>query len=59
VHYLKLFARLTRTIRIWQLKSAATFEELRDPENYEDSKREIADATSLASLIFIEDLADK
>ena len=35
-------------------------EELRDPENYEDFKRDIADANIfIASLIFIEDLADK
>jgi len=35
-------------------------EELRDPENYEDFKREIATANIfIASLIFIEDLADK
>ncbi len=35
-------------------------EELRDPENYEGFKREIADANIfIASLIFIEDLADK
>jgi magnesium chelatase subunit H len=35
-------------------------EELRDPENYEGFKREIADADIfIASLIFIEDLADK
>jgi magnesium chelatase subunit H len=35
-------------------------EELRDPENYEDFKSEIANANIfIASLIFIEDLADK
>jgi len=35
-------------------------EELRDAENYEDFKREVAEANIfIASLIFIEDLADK
>jgi magnesium chelatase subunit H len=35
-------------------------EELRDPENYEDFKRDVAQANIfIASLIFIEDLADK
>ena len=40
--------------------SGYLIEELRDPENYEDFKRDIAKANIfLASLIFIEDLADK
>ncbi len=35
-------------------------EELRDPDNYEDFKRDVASANIfIASLIFIEDLADK
>jgi len=45
VHYLKLFARLTRTILAIEI-SGYLVEELRDPENYEDFKREIADAIS-------------
>ena len=40
--------------------SGYLIEELRDPENYADFKREIAEANLfIASLIFIEDLADK
>ncbi|ACK69879.1 magnesium chelatase, H subunit [Gloeothece citriformis PCC 7424] len=40
--------------------SGYLIEELRDPENYEDFKRDIAVADLfIASLIFIEDLADK
>ncbi|WP_013322921.1 magnesium chelatase subunit H [Gloeothece verrucosa] len=40
--------------------SGYLIEELRDPENYEDFKRDIAQANIfIASLIFIEDLADK
>jgi magnesium chelatase subunit H len=40
--------------------SGYLIEELRDQENYEDFKRDIAEANIfLASLIFIEDLADK
>ncbi|MFB2817083.1 magnesium chelatase subunit H [Umezakia ovalisporum] len=40
--------------------SGYLIEELRDPENYEDFKRDIANANIfIASLIFIEDLAQK
>jgi len=40
--------------------SGYLIEELRDPENYEDFKRDVAKANIfIASLIFIEDLADK
>jgi magnesium chelatase subunit H len=40
--------------------SGYLIEELRDPENYEDFKRDIAEANIfIASLIFIEDLAEK
>jgi magnesium chelatase subunit H len=40
--------------------SGYLIEELRSPENYEDFKREVAEANVfIASLIFIEDLADK
>ncbi len=40
--------------------SGYLIEELRDPENYEEFKREIQNANIfIASLIFIEDLADK
>jgi magnesium chelatase subunit H len=40
--------------------SGYLIEELRDPDNYEDFKRDIAEANVfIASLIFIEDLADK
>jgi len=40
--------------------SGYLIEELRDPENYEDFKREIQNANIfIASLIFIEDLAEK
>jgi len=40
--------------------SGYLIEELRDPENYEEFKRDIADANIfIASLIFIEDLAEK
>ena len=40
--------------------SGYLIEELRDPENYEGFKRDIADANVfIASLIFIEDLAEK
>ena len=40
--------------------SGYLIEELRDPENYEEFKRSLADANIfIASLIFIEDLADK
>ncbi|MEB3312501.1 MAG: magnesium chelatase subunit H [Snowella sp.] len=40
--------------------SGYLIEELRDPENYAEFKREIAEANLfIASLIFIEDLADK
>ena len=40
--------------------SGYLLEELRDPENYEDLKRDLAVANIfIASLIFIEDLADK
>jgi len=40
--------------------SGYLIEELRDPENYEEFKREVAEANIfIASLIFIEDLADK
>ena len=40
--------------------SGYLIEELRDPENYDEFKRDIADANIfIASLIFIEDLADK
>ncbi len=40
--------------------SGYLIEELRDPENYEEFKRDIANANIfIASLIFIEDLADK
>ena len=40
--------------------SGYLIEELRDPENYADFKREISEANLfIASLIFIEDLADK
>jgi magnesium chelatase subunit H len=40
--------------------SGYLIEELRDPDNYEDFKRDIAEANVfIASLIFIEDLAEK
>jgi len=40
--------------------SGYLIEELRDPENYQEFKRDIADANIfIASLIFIEDLAEK
>jgi len=40
--------------------SGYLIEELRDPENYEEFKRDVASANIfIASLIFIEDLADK
>ncbi len=40
--------------------SGYLLEELRDPENYEELKRDVANANVfIASLIFIEDLADK
>jgi len=40
--------------------SGYLIEELRDPENYEEFKRDVANANIfIASLIFIEDLADK
>ncbi|PSO68234.1 MAG: magnesium chelatase subunit H [Cyanobacteria bacterium QH_7_48_89] len=40
--------------------SGYLIEELRDPENYEDFKRDVADANIfIASLVFIEDLAEK
>jgi magnesium chelatase subunit H len=40
--------------------SGYLIEELRDPENYADFKRDVAEANIfIASLIFIEDLADK
>ncbi len=40
--------------------SGYLIEELRDPQNFEDFKRDIAEANLfIASLIFIEDLADK
>ncbi|BBA79010.1 magnesium chelatase subunit H [cyanobacterium endosymbiont of Rhopalodia gibberula] len=40
--------------------SGYLIEELRNPENYEEFKREVADTNLfIASLIFIEDLADK
>ncbi len=40
--------------------SGYLIEELRNPENYEEFKRDVADANLfIASLIFIEDLADK
>jgi magnesium chelatase subunit H len=40
--------------------SGYLIEELRDPQNYEDFKRDIAEANVfIASLIFIEELADK
>ncbi|MBV8886159.1 MAG: magnesium chelatase subunit H, partial [Chroococcidiopsidaceae cyanobacterium CP_BM_RX_35] len=40
--------------------SGYLIEELRDPENYEDFKRDVANANIfIASLIFIEDLAEK
>ncbi|MBE9115690.1 magnesium chelatase subunit H [Lusitaniella coriacea LEGE 07157] len=40
--------------------SGYLIEELRDPENYENFKRDVAEAQIfIASLIFIEDLADK
>ncbi|WP_017714918.1 magnesium chelatase subunit H [Kamptonema formosum] len=40
--------------------SGYLIEELRNPENYEDFKREVAEANVfIASLIFIEDLADR
>ena len=40
--------------------SGYLIEELRDPDNYEDFKRDIAEANIfIASLIFIEDLAEK
>lgn len=40
--------------------SGYLIEELRDPQNYEDFKRDVSEANIfIASLIFIEDLADK
>jgi magnesium chelatase subunit H len=40
--------------------SGYLIEELRDPQNYEDFKRDVAEANVfIASLIFLEDLADK
>ncbi len=40
--------------------SGYLIEELRDPDNYEDFKRDVAEANIfIASLIFLEDLADK
>ncbi|MDY6785272.1 MAG: DUF3479 domain-containing protein, partial [Cyanobacteriota bacterium] len=40
--------------------SGYLIEELRDPENYENFKRDVAEANIfIASLVFIEDLADK
>jgi len=40
--------------------SGYLIEELRDPDNYEDFKRDVAEANVfIASLIFLEDLADK
>ena len=40
--------------------SGYLIEELRDPENYEDFKQDVAEANLfIASLIFIEDLAEK